>query len=438
MQFLRRYVPKSLYARVVLIVILPIFLMQAVVTYVFFERHWDIVSANLSTNTAGQIALVTRLFEDAKTAEERAALAAFALKDLDLSMRFEKGEIIPDTDKLSILNLYNRTLDRRLAARLQHPYWFNTQSWDAYVEIRVQLADGALVFYPLRERVFATSGPIFLAWLIGTSILLGWIAITFMRNQVRSILRLGEAAEAFGRGRDLPGYRPSGATEVRRAGYAFIAMRERLKRQIHQRTAMLAGISHDLRTPLTRMKLALALQPSSPDIDALRGDVEEMERMVESYVNFVRDIASGEEAEVIDVGALLKETAEDTARTGRELPVDVENDLIIAVRRDALKRAVHNLVANGFKYASKVWISGRRQKNAVEIVVDDDGPGIDPARYEEALKPFVRLDEARNQNKPGVGLGLAVVRDVARLHGGDVVLAKSPQGGLRATIRIPA
>lgn len=438
MQFLRRYAPKSLYARVVLIVILPIFLMQAVITYVFFERHWDIVSANLSTNTAGQIALVTRLYEGAATDAERAAIASYALADLDLTMRFEPGEIIPEKDKLSILNLYNRTLEKRLARRLDRPYWFNTRSWDAYVEIRVQLDDGALVFYPLRDRVFATSGPIFLAWLIGATILLGWIAITFMRNQVRSILRLGEAAEAFGRGRDQPGFRPSGAAEVRRAGLAFIAMRERIKRQIHQRTAMLAGISHDLRTPLTRIKLALALQPPTPDVEALRADVGEMERMVESYVNFARDIASGEEAEIVDVGALLKEAAEDTARAGRELPVEAESDLLIAVRRDALKRAVHNLVSNGFKYAHKVWLSGRRNADAVEIMVDDDGPGIDPARYDEALKPFVRLDEARNQNQPGVGLGLAVVRDVARLHGGDVLFARSPQGGLRATIRIPA
>jgi two-component system osmolarity sensor histidine kinase EnvZ len=423
---------------VLLIVILPIFLMQMVITYVFFERHWDIVSANLATNTAGQIALLVRQFEATQTEAERTALADAALKDLDLHIRFDPGKKIPETDKLSILNLYNRTLDKRLDRRLDRPYWFNTKSWPVYVEIQVQLDEGALVFYPMRDRVFATSGPIFLAWLFGTSFLLGWIAIVFMRNQVRSILRLGEAAEAFGRGRDLPDFRPSGAAEVRRAGYAFIAMRERIKRQIHQRTAMLAGISHDLRTPLTRMKLALALQPAGADIAALRGDVDEMERMVESYVHFARDIAAAEEADIVDVAALLRETAEDTARAGQTLALDAEPGLVIAARRDALKRAVHNLIANGFKYAGRVWLSARRVANAVEITVDDDGPGIDPAKYDEALRPFVRLDEARNQNKPGVGLGLAVVRDVARIHGGDIVLGTAPQGGLRATIRIPA
>ena len=438
MQPLRRYFPKSLYARVVLIVVLPIFLILAVVTYIFFERHWDKVSANLSTNVAGQIALVTRLYEEAPDDAGRETLIRHALEDLDLSVRFDPDAQIPEKDKLSVLNLYNRSLDKRLDRRLDRAYWFNTQSWPSYVEVRVQMDDGALVFFALRDRVFATSGPIFLAWLIGASFLLGWIAILFMRNQVRSILRLGEAAEAFGRGRDQPDFRPSGATEVRRAGLAFIAMRERIKRQIHQRTAMLAGISHDLRTPLTRIKLALAFQPASPDIDAIKGDVEEMERMIDSYVLFARDIAVGEDPEVVDIGALLKETAEDSARAGRTLPAEIEDGLIIAVRRDALKRAVHNLIANGFKYASRVWLSGKRVENRVEITVDDDGPGIDPAKYDDALKPFVRLDEARNQNKPGVGLGLSVVRDVARIHGGDVVLTKAPQGGLRATIRIPA
>jgi two-component system osmolarity sensor histidine kinase EnvZ len=438
LQFWRRYFPKSLYARVVLIVVLPIFLILALVTYVFFERHWDEVSANLSTNTAGQIALVTRLYEDAQGETAREKIFADALQDLDLSVRFDAGAQIPDKDKVSILNPYNRSLDKRLERRLGRPYWFNTRSWPGYVEVRVETEGGALVFMALRDRVFATSGPIFLAFFVGSSALLGWIAIIFMRNQVRSILRLGEAAEAFGRGREIPDFRPTGATEVRRAGYAFIAMRERIKRQIHQRTAMLAGISHDLRTPLTRMKLQLAMSPQTPDTQALKGDVDEMERMVDSYLNFVRDIAAGEEPEIVDVGALLKEAADDAQRAGRDLPVEAETDLVIAVRRDALKRAVQNLVTNGFKYATRVWVSGKRVANAVEIVVDDDGPGIDPAKYDEALKPFARLDEARNQNKPGVGLGLSVVRDVARIHGGDVVLGKAPQGGLRATIRIPA
>lgn len=434
---LRRYMPKSLYARVVLIVILPIFLIQSFVTYIFFARHSDLVSANLSANIAGQIAMLTDLYADAATPEERRRIEQQAVNDLDISMRFEPDEKVPLKDKRAFTALYNNTLDRQLGERLETDYWFNTSSWPAYVEVRVQLDDGYINFLARRDRVFATSGPIFILWLVGATFLIGWIAILFLRNQVRSILRLARAAEAFGRGRDVPDYRPSGATEVRKAGRAFIAMRERIKRHIHQRTAMLAAVSHDMRTPLTRLKLALAMQPDTPDVEALRADVAEMERMVEAYLNFARDIALGDDPEEIDVGVLLQEIGDETARAGRRLGLDIEGGLEISARRDALKRAVNNLVANALKYGANVNLIGRRTATDIEIIVDDDGPGIAPEKYADAFKPFTRLGEPRPSNDPGVGLGLSVVRDVARSHGGDVILDRSPLGGLRATIRLP-
>lgn len=434
---LRRYMPKSLYARVVLIVILPIFLIQSFVTYIFFDRHSDLVSANLSANIAGQIAMLTELYRGAADDAERTRIEREALDDLDISLRFEPGEKIPLKDKRSFIALYNNTLDRQLGERLETDYWFNTSSWPAYVEIRVQIEDGYLAFFARRDRVFATTGPLFVLWLIGATLLVGWIAILFLRNQVRSILRLARAAEAFGRGRDVPDYRPSGATEVRKAGLAFIAMRERIKRHIHQRTAMLAGVSHDLRTPLTRLKLALAMQPDTPDIEALRADVVEMERMVEAYLNFARDIASGDDPGETDISALLREIGEETARSGRRLTLDIEDGLMLSARRDALKRAVNNLVANALKYAANVYLIGRRAGTNIEIIIDDDGPGIDPAKYADAFKPFTRLDEARATGDTGVGLGLTVVRDVARSHGGEATLGRSPHGGLRAVIRLP-
>ena len=201
--------------------------------------------------------------------------------------------------------------------------------------------------------------------------------------------------------------------------------------------AMLAGVSHDLRTPLTRLKLALAMQPDTPDTEALRADVLEMERMVEGYLNFARDIASGDDPEETDIGALLRDIGEETARSGRRVALDIEEKLEMPARRDALKRAVKNFVANSLKYASNVWLTGRRAGANIEIIVDDDGPGIDPANYSEAFRPFTRLRDPRTLDRNGVGLGLAVVRDVARSHGGDVTLARSPQGGLRATVRLP-
>ncbi len=434
---LKRILPKSLYGRVALIVILPIFLMQSVITYVFFDRHWDTVTANQSANIAGQIALLTRLHEDAATDEERRAVQSIALEDLDISTRFEVGETIPDRNKLSPFNLYNATLSRQLGEELNRPFWFDTKSWPFYVEIRVQTDDGYLVFLPFRDRVFATTGPIFVLWLIGTSLLLGTIAVVFLRNQVRSILRLAAAAEAFGRGRDMPEFRPSGATEVRRAGRAFIAMRERIKRHLDQRTTMLAGVSHDLRTPLTRMKLALALVPDSADAEELKRDVVEMEKMIESYLEFASDIASTGEPEAFDVGDLVREVADDADASQERIRIEAAASLKFEGRRNAVKRAIANLVGNGLKYADHVWVSVSRRAAYVEIIVDDDGPGVPEDMRGEVFKPFLRLDEARTLHAGGVGLGLSVVRDVARGHGGDVTLGVAPQGGLRAVLKLP-
>lgn len=432
---LKRFMPKSLYGRVALIVILPIFLMQSVITYVFFDRHWDTVTANQSANVAGQIALLTRLFEEAATEEERERVHRIAFEDLDISTRFEPGNSIPEGNKLAPFNLYNKTLGRQLSEDLDRPFWFDAKSWPFYVEIRVQLKDGALVFLPFRDRVFATTGPVFVLWLIGTSLLLGTIAIVFLRNQVRSILRLAAAAEAFGRGRDMPEFRPSGATEVRRAGRAFIAMRERLKRHIDQRTTMLAGVSHDLRTPLTRMKLTLALLPENSDADELRRDVAEMEKMIDSYLEFASDISSTGEPEQFDIRDLVREVAE---AAGDRVLVSAKAASAIAFegRRAPLKRALANLVSNGVKYATKVEISAERRGPYIEITVDDDGPGIPEEKRREVFKPFYRLDEARSRQE-GVGLGLSIVREVARSHGGDVSLTDSPMGGLRAVLKLP-
>ncbi len=435
---LRRYFPKSLYARVALIVILPIFMTQALVTYIFFARHWDHVSANLSESVAGQVVMVKRLYEEADTLAERDEIAAMAFNDLNMRVTYDEDAEIPAANLLARFNVYNATLNRRLRSALDAPYWLNTQSWPHDVEIRVAMDDGALVFFARRDRVFATTGRIFLFWLVGTSVLLGIVAIIFMRNQVRSILRLAEAAAAFGRGRDAPDYRPTGATEVRKAGYAFIAMRERIKRHLEQRTAMLAGISHDLRTPLTRIKLALAMQEDSEDIEAIRNDVVEMERMIKAYLDFARNEAADEDPEVFRLSELIEEIAADAKRGGGEVSVSAPASIMIEARRSALKRAVGNLVNNSLRYADHVWISARRSDRYIEITVEDDGPGIDPARYEDVFKPFIRLDEARNQNEEsGVGMGLTIVRDVARAHGGDTTLERSDKGGLKATMRLP-
>jgi two-component system osmolarity sensor histidine kinase EnvZ len=354
-----------------------------------------------------------------------------------MRVTYDPNAPVPATNLLARFNVYNATLNKRLNNAFDEPYWLNTQSWPRDVEIRVAHQDGALVFFIKRDRVFATTGRIFLFWLAGTSILLGAVAIIFMRNQVRSILRLADAAAAFGRGRDAPGYRPAGATEVRKAGYAFIAMRERIKRHLEQRTAMLAGISHDLRTPLTRIKLALAMQKESDDINDIHNDVLEMERMIEAYLDFARNEAADEDPATFRLAALINEIASDINRAGREINADIPASISIEARRSALKRAISNLVNNALRYASNVWVCARRSDRYIEVSIDDDGPGIPADKHEEVFKPFIRLDEARNLNETGVGMGLTIVRDVARAHGGEIILDRSKHGGLNATLRLP-
>ena len=434
---LRDFLPKSLYARAVLIVILPIFLMQASVTYGFFVSHWRSVSGRLSESVAGDIAATTRLWTEARSIGQEAEIERLAFDNLHLSVKFVPGERIPPTDKTSIYGLLNQTLEGALDDSLDRPYWFNTRGYPAYVEIAVELDSGRLNFIVLKDRVYATNGHLFFAWMVGSTLLLGWIAILFLRNQVRSIQRLAQAAEDFGRGRDAPDFRPAGATEVRKAGRAFIAMRERIKRHLHQRTSLLAGVSHDLRTPITRIKLSLEMMDETEEVKALKGDLDQMQAMLNGYLAFARDQAA-EETEAVDIAEMVAEVREDARRMGRTIEAEAPKGLIVAVRPMSFKRALTNLVGNALRHADAVRVEALRDGEIIEIRVDDDGPGIPEEQRDEAFRPFQRLDDARNQNTTGVGLGLAVVRDVVRAHGGDVALSTAPLGGLRASMRIPA
>jgi two-component system osmolarity sensor histidine kinase EnvZ len=272
--------------------------------------------------------------------------------------------------------------------------------------------------------------------MVGTSLVLLAIAILFLRNQIRPILRLAEAADAFGKGRDIPDFRPRGAREVRQAAQAFMEMKRRIERQIEQRTTMLAGVSHDLRTILTRFKLELALIEDSPEIEALRRDVEEMRRMLEAYLAFAKSEA-GEQPGLVDVSEILDELAAEAGRRGKRASATFAGPPMVQVRPDAFKRCLANLVSNAARFGSTITLSGSREPRWLMVQVDDDGPGIPQDRREDVFRPFLRLDDARNQNETGTGLGLSIARDIAGVHGGEILLSESPLGGLRATVRIP-
>lgn len=428
---LRSFAPKRLYARSLLIVVLPIFSMQVIVTTVFFDRHWEAVTARLSKGAAAELGLLTKLY-----IEQGEEAFAYALDPLEISMRYMPEATLPERNRSSPFNPFDRVIRRELEWHLEADYWYDTNSDPGWVEIRVAHGDGALLYRLRRERVLVTNGHLFVLWLVITTCLLGYVAVVFLRNQTRSITRLADAADAFGRGQDAPEYKPSGAIEVRQAGHAFLAMRARIRRHLRQRTEMLAGVSHDLRTPLTRMKLNLALQPENDDTEAMRADVAEMERMLADYLSF----ASGQEedgTESVDLSALVRSIALNAARGGRAVGLDVADEFPVQARPTALARALQNLTDNALRHARTVQIGAEASGETAFIHVDDDGDGIPEERRQEALRPFTRLDQARGKADGGTGLGLAIVRDFARAHGGRLILSNSPLGGLRATISLP-
>ena len=435
-RFLKRRLPTSLFGRSMLIIVLPVAIMQMAVTWAFFDAHWQTVTSRLSEGLAGDIAWAVDSYKQDPSPNSLAHIADRAERSLDLSIVLQQGRQLPKRERFNQFAVIDRSLDRALSARLDDPFWFDTTRYPAYVDIRVKVKEGTLRILAPIDRAYATQGHIFVLWMAGATLILTGLSLAFIRNQVRAIERLAEAAEAFGRGADAE-FKPHGAREVRQAAQAFIDMRERLQRHIEQRTVLLASVSHDLRTPLTRLKLELALSEPSARGEEMKRDLAEMEHMIDEYLAFARG-QGGESVETVAVRHLIDEVSEGARRAGAQVQVRIDPELSMHVRPNAFKRAIANLVMNAAVHGEQVEVAARTVwDGGVEILVDDNGPGIPPDRYEEAFKPFNRLDEARNQNEKGVGLGLAIARDVARGHGGDVTLDKSPLGGLRAVVRLP-
>lgn len=436
-RWIKRRLPTSLWGRSLLIIVLPVLIMQAAVTWAFFDAHWQAVTARLSEGLAGDVAWAAESYRDEPTTQNLAIIADRAERSMQLSVAFQEGARLPEETRRGALGLVDRTLERALASRLDQPFWFDTTRYPAYVDIRVQEPGGVLRVIAPRERAVATQAHIFVLWLMIATVLLLGVAVLFIRNQVRAIERLADAAEAFGRGESVPRFKPHGAREVRAAASAFLDMRSRIQRHIDQRTALLASVSHDLRTPLTRLRLELALAPPFKRAGAMRGDLDEMEHMIDEYLAFARGEA-GEAIQTVPVPDLLRRAAEDARRAGAEVEVQAPDDLNAQVRPLAFRRALNNLAGNAASHGEHVRLSARAlPSGGIEIAVEDDGPGIPEDMHEEAFRPFSRLDASRNQNRKGVGLGLAIARDVARGHGGDITLDRSDMGGLKALIRLP-
>ena len=436
-RIVKKWLPTSLYGRSLLIIILPVALMQMAVAWGFFEAHWRTVSRQLGESLAGDVAWVVEAYKADPTPEGLATVAERAERTKSLSIVLQEGASVPVGRRSSTLPVFDAALREALDQHLAEPFWLDATRYPAYLDIRVAAPRGTLRIIALKDRAFASRGHVFVLWLAGATLVLTAVAVLFIRNQVRAIERLAAAADAFGRGAESPHFKPSGAREVRQAAAAFLEMKERIQRHIEQRTALLASVSHDLRTPLTRLKLELALAEPGSRVQAMKRDLFDMEHMIDEYLAFARG-QGGETVEVVGLRGLIEEVSEGASRAGANVRVAADPGLAAPVRPLAMKRALANLVMNAAAHGERVEVVARAGAGGeVEIVVDDDGPGIPAGSYEDAFRPFSRLDEARNQNLKGVGLGLAIARDVARGHGGDITLGPSPLGGLRATVRLP-
>jgi two-component system, OmpR family, osmolarity sensor histidine kinase EnvZ len=432
----KRVLPRSLYGRALIIIILPLVLVQIVATWVFYDRVWDAAVRRLAGGVASDIGFTIDATAYADNDRQLTSLLRHAGQMTDLAFGFLPDERLPSGMRQLGHGELETALADALASAVRRPFQIDAEFDPRDILISIQLPRGILQVAAPRKRLYTPNGYIFVLWMVGSSLVFLAIASLFMRNQVRALLRLAAAADSFGKGRDVPNFRPEGATEVRLAASAFLKMRARLQRQLTQRTEMLAGVSHDLRTPLTRMRLALEFLGPGPAVAELQYDVATMQRMVEGYLDFAKGEGGGE-PDVADLVALLEEATDDARRDGAEVTLTAPESCSIKLRDDAILRCLANLLGNARRHAEHIWVTLVPAEEGVAVLIDDDGHGIPTEERENVFRPFYRLDPARSPETGGVGLGLTIASDIARSHGGDLKLETSPQGGLRARLYLP-
>ncbi|PPR77642.1 MAG: Osmolarity sensor protein EnvZ [Alphaproteobacteria bacterium MarineAlpha2_Bin1] len=440
----KKFTPRTLFGRSMLIVVTPVVILQIIIAIVFFNNHWDNITRRLSLAIGGDIATIINLLEKKENSENE--IQEIAKRFMDLKFTLIPNEIIKKTviRKKPLLNIPDKMLEKALGEKIFKPYSIDTVNYGNQVKIEVQLSYGVLKFLSNRKRVDSTSAIIFVLWMVGTSVILIFVAIIFLKNQLRPIKELSSVADKLGKGHQVNDIKPSGAIEIRQAMIAFMAMRDRIKKTVEKRTEMLAGVSHDLRTPLTRMKLDLALIGKNTDVSNLENDVRNMEEMINSYINFAKE-QNLDKRVSSDINKIVEQIINEININ----EYNIENELSFSknyfVDPNSLKRCVSNLILNSLKYAPNngnkerviIRIGSFESDKKINITIEDNGPGIPEQKYNEAFAPFNRLEETTNLVGAGVGLGLTISKDIARSHGGDLELAKSDLGGLKATIIIP-
>ena len=430
----RKLLPQSLLGRTLLILGLPLVLLQIVSAIIFYDRHWHTISRRFADSTMADIQLILHAHAQTSGDLETGGWLDLARDSLRMQIIQLPDGRLPDRPSIGDQNIID--LLSRGCERIGHPCWINAEGRDNDVEIQLKVDPGIWKVLVHKKRLRSVTTDIFILWMVGSSLILFIIATLFMNGQIRSIRRLAEAADCFGKGINPPHVPESGATEIRIASKAFKQMQSRIKKQIQQRTDMLAGVSHDLGTILTRMKLALAMTEENARIRDLKNDVAEMVQMIDGYLAFAR--GEGDEKTVtVSLKELITTITQNAKRRNIEIRVVEWADILLPLKEKSIRRAIINLVDNANHYAKTIEIRLRASKDTVEIIIDDDGPGILPERRQDVFKPFYRIDNARNLDSVNVGLGLTIARDNARAHGGDIHLGESPLGGLRATLKLP-
>lgn len=436
MRRLRDHLPKGLYWRAYLIIILPVAIMQLLIAGVYLDGHWRATSKRLAQLVAGETATLTALYEAAPGPARLQWVQRLAQRPLRLTVQLEANAALAGKRCFVSFSPVGGYLPDFLRNALARPIWYDASCPGKRATIRVPVSGGVLVFQPLKSQVQAGSWLPFLLWVLAATAALLTVSILFIRNQVKPVQQLAHAMHQFGLSAPDDAYRPRGAREVRDAGAAFLAMRTRITRHLEQRTHLLAGVSHDLRTPLTRLRLHFAMQGSGEDNAAALADLADMEKTLEDYLAFARGQWL-DELELVDLSALAGEVVAQSHAGAAAIKLALCPCPPIMARRNALKRCIANLLDNAIAHGEHVRVTVSRDGATQNIAVEDDGPGLPVGAYEEAFTPFSRLDASRSRNIKGVGLGLSIARDVARSHGGDILLSPSAMGGLCAVVSLP-
>lgn len=430
---LKKISPNSLYTRSLIIIIAPIVVLQAILTFVFLERHWQLVTKKLSSSVVSEIGMIIKMQKET----DQETISSYAKEFYDISINYYPNQEI-SLDNNIPKTIVERTLVREIGERLDTKTWVQDFPEEKKVKVIIPLGSSIIEFLIPRRNVYATNSHIFLVWMVISSILILSIAILFLRQQIKPIEKLAKAAESFGMGKKIENFKPSGASEVRKAADAYIKMQERIEKFIEQRTLMLAGVSHDLRTPLTRIKLQLEMLSKNRENEELLKDVDEMQYMLETYLDFSQTVSS-EESSLVNINKLIEEVIETSKDENNFIifkPLK-KNEINHKCKYIALKRCIINIINNAKAYGDKIIIKLSESDYEININIEDNGPGISEKDYQKALKPFQRLDSSRNQNIAGSGLGLSISQDIIKTLNGNLNLSKSEMGGLKVEINLP-